>query len=105
MSDIAILKEMIKDTATVPLTKNNYGKNTVILEESNDYSVTINGMPDNEQVIVIKTDAFKARRFANYSDYNAFQVSEAQEKVSDTITLYSVRFPWVNPTYWRGTSV
>ena len=60
MSDIAILKEMIKDTATVPLTKNNYGKNQVILEEANDYSVTINGMPDNDQVIVIKTDAFSA---------------------------------------------
>lgn len=61
MSDIAILKEMIQESATVPLVEHK-GKKQVILKEPPpaDYSVTIDGMPDDAQVIVIKADAFPA---------------------------------------------
>lgn len=61
MSDIAILKEMIKETATVPL-QNRHEKMQVTLTEPPpaDYSVTINGMPHNDDVIVIKADAFNS---------------------------------------------
>lgn len=61
MSDIVILKEMIKNTATVPL-ENYHSKNKVILKEPPpaDYSVTIYGLPDDDQTIVIKADAFTA---------------------------------------------
>jgi hypothetical protein len=69
MSDISILKEMIKDTATVPLKDDQHGKKQVILEEPPpaDYSVTIYGMPDDDQTIIIKADAFPAPQdiFAN----------------------------------------
>lgn len=59
MSDIAILKEMIQESAKVPLVEDSYGKKKVTLKEPDgNYSVTINGMPDDEQVIVIKADAF-----------------------------------------------
>jgi hypothetical protein len=62
MSDIAILKEMINPLATVPL-KTYYKTKQVVLQEdntTNPYSVTISGMPDDDQTIVIKGDAFKA---------------------------------------------
>ncbi|MHC5725471.1 MAG: hypothetical protein ACYT04_47725 [Nostoc sp.] len=61
MSDIAILKEMIKEIATVPL-QNRHDKMQVTLTEPppTDYSVTINGMPHNDDVIVIKADAFNS---------------------------------------------
>lgn len=59
-SDIAILKQMIKPTATVPL-KENYQKKLVTLKEPSDnYEITIYGMPDDDEVIVIKVDAFRA---------------------------------------------
>lgn len=57
-SDIAILKEMIKESATVPLEERN-GKKQIILNEPDDnYYITIYGMPDEDQVIVIKADIF-----------------------------------------------
>ncbi|MBE9138634.1 hypothetical protein IQ254_15780 [Nodosilinea sp. LEGE 07088] len=61
MSDIAIFKEMIKRTATVSL-ESYHNKHKVTLEEPApaNYSVTIYGMPDDDQVVVIKADAFKA---------------------------------------------
>jgi len=61
MSDIAILKQMIKDTATVPLFSKQ-SENKVILSEPPpaNYFITIDGMPDEENVIVIKADAFKS---------------------------------------------
>ena len=67
MSDITVFKEMIKNTAKVPL-ENYYDQKKVILKEkekekessSTDYSVTIYGMPDDDQTIVIKADAFPA---------------------------------------------
>jgi hypothetical protein len=58
MSDIAILKEMIKDTATVSLEERKGKKQVILKEPDANYSVTIDGMPDDEQVIVIKADAF-----------------------------------------------
>ena len=60
MSDITILENMIQNTAKVPLEEDIYGKRKVILTETNPpkYSVTINGMPDDDQVIVIKSDNF-----------------------------------------------
>jgi len=68
MSDITILKEMITDNATVSLQDGNYGGKKVILEEPNQYAVTIYGMPLPNEVIVIKGDAFpslKNRFFRN----------------------------------------
>jgi hypothetical protein len=61
MSDIAILKEMIRDLSTVTLVPSQT-RNKVILTEPQppNYSVTIDGMPDEENVIVIKADDFKS---------------------------------------------
>ncbi|NER23140.1 MAG: hypothetical protein F6J96_21050 [Symploca sp. SIO1C2] len=63
MSDIALLKEMIKETATVPLEEHN-GKNQVTLIEPPpaNYSVTIHGMPYKDEVIIIKADTFSSPR-------------------------------------------
>lgn len=59
MSDIAIFKELIKQTATVSL-QAYYDKHKVTLKEPPpaNYSVTIYGMPDDDQTVVIKADAF-----------------------------------------------
>lgn len=70
MSDIAILKQMIQESATVPLEEQQNGRRlsyAIVLNESqpdpkNSYSVTINGMPKDDEVIVIKADAFPAAR-------------------------------------------
>jgi hypothetical protein len=61
MSDIAILKKMIKEDATVPLEEKN-GKNIVTLIEPDlpDCCVTIHKMPHNNDVIIIKADKFKS---------------------------------------------
>jgi len=63
MSDIALLKEMIKETARVPLEEHN-GKNQVTLIEPPpaNYSVTIHGMPYEDEVIIIKVDTFSSPR-------------------------------------------
>jgi hypothetical protein len=60
MSDIAILKEMIKQSATVPLVEDSYGKKQVKLTEPAlpNCFVTIRGMPNDDQVIIIKVDDF-----------------------------------------------
>lgn len=60
MSDIAILKEMIQETAKVPLMEDSYGKKKVILREPDlpNCFVTIHGMPNDDQVIIIKADNF-----------------------------------------------
>ncbi|MHC5734293.1 hypothetical protein [Nostoc sp.] len=62
MSDIAILKEMINETATVALENDRYGKNKVTLREPPpaNYDVTIYGMPDDDEVIIINADKFKS---------------------------------------------
>ena len=60
MSDIAVLKAMIQERATVPLEINQYGKNKVTLVEPHpaNYSITINDMPKDDEVIMIKADIF-----------------------------------------------
>lgn len=60
MSDIAILKEMINKNAIEILEVRN-GLKKVILREPDapkSYGVTIEGMPDNNEVIIIKADYF-----------------------------------------------
>jgi len=61
MSDIALLRDMIKDNVKMQIVNDKYDKKKqVILTETkgSEYSATINGMPDN--AIVIKADAFKS---------------------------------------------
>ncbi|WP_373547765.1 hypothetical protein [Chamaesiphon sp.] len=69
MSDLAILKEMIKDTATVPLVKYKNNNYKAILEQKEEkdptnikanYTVEIIGLPDSGDVIVVKADTFEA---------------------------------------------
>ncbi len=57
MSDIAILKEMIRDLSIVKLVLSQ-SRNKVILTEPQppNYFVTIEGIPDEENAIVIKAD-------------------------------------------------
>ena len=62
MSDIIILKEMLQESLIASLNPHPYdiNKKQVILSEPDaNYSVTI-GVPNESEVIVIKTDAFKA---------------------------------------------
>jgi hypothetical protein len=81
MSDIEILKEMIRNLAIVPLIIDK-PKNKVILSEPPpaNYSVTINGIPDQNNVIVIKTDAFK-------SPDTIFQGSHGECKRADFVII------------------
>lgn len=59
MGDIAILKEMLQDTATVPLEERNHKKQVTLAEPAPaNYSVTLYGMPNEDEVIIIKADAF-----------------------------------------------
>ncbi|BAZ02173.1 hypothetical protein NIES37_61840 [Tolypothrix tenuis PCC 7101] len=61
MSDIAILKQMIKATATVPLEAHHNKKQVKLIEpDLPSCIVTIHGMPNEDQVIVIKADAFQS---------------------------------------------
>jgi hypothetical protein len=62
MSDIAILKKMIKETATVSLENDLDRRNKVILREPKppNYYVTIRGMPDDDNVIIINPEEFKS---------------------------------------------
>lgn len=61
MSDISILREMIKTPATV-LLEDHHNKKKIVLEEPPpaDYSVTVYGMPNDNEVIVIKADTFSS---------------------------------------------
>lgn len=84
MSDIAILKEMIKESATVPLEEEQNGKrlnySVTLTEPQHNYYVTINGMPNDDLVIVIKADAFSAPT-------NIFTSSKGQCKRADFIII------------------
>jgi hypothetical protein len=66
MSDIAILKEMIKENLTVSLVEQQEGTHfnysVTLTETQENYSVTINGMPKPNEVIVINADKFEALR-------------------------------------------
>lgn len=60
MSDISILREMIQTTATVSLEDSHNKKKKITIEEHPpaSYSVTIYGMPNDDEVIAIKADTF-----------------------------------------------
>jgi hypothetical protein len=62
MSDIAMLKEMIKDCAIVELEyQKEYKRDSYLLkltENQDNYSFVVNGMPKPDEVIVIKLDEF-----------------------------------------------
>ncbi|MFM6090103.1 MAG: hypothetical protein ACKPCK_14635 [Dolichospermum sp.] len=61
MSDIAILKEMIQETATISLENGLDGRNQVILKELKyNYDITIYGMPDDDNIIIINPEEFKS---------------------------------------------
>jgi hypothetical protein len=61
MSDIAILREMINSTATVSVEEDNNKKRVELTEPPPaNYSITIHGMPDKDEVIIIKADAFSS---------------------------------------------
>ena len=64
MPHINILKEMLKETAIVPLEDHPYGKESkqVTLTEPGLYSVSIKGLPSEDQVVVFKTDDYPAPR-------------------------------------------
>lgn len=59
-SDIVILKRMIQPRATVALESEHQKKIVKLTEDCDNYTVTIHGMPDNDEVIVIKVDTFSA---------------------------------------------
>lgn len=81
MSDIAILKEMIKETAIVPL-EGNDNKKKVILREPPpaNYSVTIHEMPNDDEVIIIKADTFS-------SPNQVFQGNNGECKRADFVII------------------
>jgi hypothetical protein len=81
MSDIAILKEMLKDSVTLTLESHphNSVKKQVTLKET-DYTVTVAGMPTESEVVVIKTDAF-------ISPNAVFQNSKHECKRADFVII------------------
>jgi hypothetical protein len=84
MSDISILKDMIKDIATVPLKDRIEGtkeKYSVSLEEPQcNYSVVIDEMPKPDEVIIIKADTFSASR-------EVFKGSKGECKRADFVII------------------
>jgi hypothetical protein len=60
MDDFEILDRMIQSKAKVELVDSGSSKQKVVLAEADLYAVTILGMPDRENVIIIKGDAFEA---------------------------------------------
>ncbi len=81
MSDIDILKEMIRQSATVPL-EDHYNKKKVTLREPppGNYSVTIHGMPNEDEVIIIKVDTFN-------SPSGIFQGNQGECKRADFVII------------------
>jgi hypothetical protein len=93
MSDIAILKEMIKDTATASLVKHKNSNYKALLEQKEDkdpgntkanYTVEIIGLPDDGDVIIIKVDAFE-------SPINIFNGNNGECKRSDFVIIADVK--------------
>jgi hypothetical protein len=60
MSDIAILRNLIRESATIPIKEDSYGNRVAVLNEPQEAnsSVTIRGLP--EDVFIIKADLFAA---------------------------------------------
>ncbi len=83
MSDLDILREMIKTEAAVEIKEDPYGKKAVTLTEPkgaghSGYSVTIGGMP--KDALVIKTDLFPAPK-------PVFKNSKGECKRADFVIL------------------
>ncbi|WP_287241008.1 MULTISPECIES: hypothetical protein [unclassified Okeania] len=78
-SDIVILKKIIQPEATVGL-ETEYQKNIVKLTEVDNYKVTIRRMPDDDEVIVIKVDAFRAPK-------EIFQGTKGECKRADFVII------------------
>lgn len=81
MSDIAILKSMFKEEATEILEDHN-GKKKVTLKELDlpVYSVTIYGMPNDDEVIILKADKF-------ISPNKIFKSSKGECKRADFVII------------------
>jgi hypothetical protein len=60
MDDFEILNLMIQSTAKVELVDSGSSKPKVVLAEADLYTVTILGMPDRENVTIVKGDVFEA---------------------------------------------
>jgi hypothetical protein len=60
MDDFDILNLMIQEKAKVKLDESGSSKPKLVLKEADLYTVTILGMPDGENTLVIKGDAFDA---------------------------------------------
>ncbi|MGL4497699.1 MAG: hypothetical protein ACRC8Y_25655 [Chroococcales cyanobacterium] len=58
MGDIDILKEMLQDDVTVPLEERHHKKQVTLAEPQANYSVPLYGMPNENEVIIIKPDKF-----------------------------------------------
>jgi hypothetical protein len=84
MSDIAILKDMIKDIATVSLENRLEGRrekySVTLKEPQDDYFVQIDEMPNPDEVIVIKSDTFIASR-------EVFEGSKGECKRADFVII------------------
>lgn len=83
MPSIPILKELVRESACVPIVSNAYGRNIVTLVEPNEYSVTINGMPSSDEAIVIKVDSFPAPK-------SIFKGSKGECKRADFVIISEV---------------
>jgi hypothetical protein len=84
MSDIAILKQMIKNNLTVSLLEQKNGTHfnysVELIERQDNYSVTIDGMPKPDEVIVINAEDFAAPR-------TVFQGEKGECKRADFIII------------------
>jgi len=84
MSDIAILKEMVRDCAIVELeSKKEYKRDSYLLkleENQDNYSFVVNGMPKPDEVIVINLDEF-------FDVRKIFTGSKGERKRADFIII------------------
>lgn len=84
MSDIAILKQMIQENLTVSLVEQKNGTHfnysVTLIETQDNYSVTIDGMPKPDDVIVINAEEFAAPR-------TVFQGAKDECKRADFIII------------------
>ena len=90
MSDLDILREMIKDEVLVPIKNSNYGKQCLVLREgrgNQKYEVQIDGIP--EDII-----AFKADRFPPPD--KVFNGNKGENKRADFIVVaHSSKQKWI----------
>ena len=83
MSDVSILNEMFLNSVTESLISDHYNpvkKQVILKEPDSDYEISILGMPTESEVIVIKTDDFKAPKYV-------FQNSKHECKRADFVII------------------